>query len=340
MSGPYESLPPLVPQPGPSPFAPRPVMSALAVLSLILGAISPFFLCLCYTSFVTSLAAIVTGHIARSSIRRSGGTTTGSGVALGGLILGYLTFAVTAVGLVGTIYLFQQTPAVSTGPTQTASVPTAASALQDAEHKILSDDDGVALGNTADAQALADKFAAAMESQDQAFFTETEAKIKLSGGHYVTWCELHTDRCAFVVHVPEYRRFDSQAKTLLSKLAWQTAQTVVEEKLPPGAGLAVGLKGIVLYGAVLTGRVSDSEPDGQFPSPDSTGTDEKLLIPFFERPTEVPPVAAPGPAPTGTLDEIPVEAPDSSSPSSSSHGGPTAPEDASNPYSVPPPAMP
>ena len=58
-----------------------------AIASLVLG-ISSFALCL---SFFTGIPAIILGHISRSKIRRSGGRLKGDGMALAGLIMGYLS---------------------------------------------------------------------------------------------------------------------------------------------------------------------------------------------------------------------------------------------------------
>ncbi|HEY2391676.1 MAG TPA: DUF4190 domain-containing protein [Candidatus Angelobacter sp.] len=58
-----------------------------AIASLILG-ITSFALCL---SFFTGIPAIIFGHISRSKIKRSGGRLKGEGMALAGLIMGYLS---------------------------------------------------------------------------------------------------------------------------------------------------------------------------------------------------------------------------------------------------------
>jgi type II secretory pathway pseudopilin PulG len=58
-----------------------------AIASLILG-ITSFALCL---SFFTGIPAIILGHISRSKIKRSGGRLKGDGMALAGLIMGYLS---------------------------------------------------------------------------------------------------------------------------------------------------------------------------------------------------------------------------------------------------------
>jgi hypothetical protein len=54
--------------------------------------------------FIASIAAIITGHIARSQIKRSG--EQGAGMALAGLILGYVGLALTAIAVVGGIVFF------------------------------------------------------------------------------------------------------------------------------------------------------------------------------------------------------------------------------------------
>ena len=54
--------------------------------------------------FVGAIAAIVTGHIARSQIRRSG--ESGDGMALAGLILGYVGLVLSALFVVLFITLF------------------------------------------------------------------------------------------------------------------------------------------------------------------------------------------------------------------------------------------
>ena len=58
-----------------------------AIVSMVLG-IASFALCL---SFLTGIPAIIVGHISWSKIRRSAGRLKGEGMALTGLILGYLS---------------------------------------------------------------------------------------------------------------------------------------------------------------------------------------------------------------------------------------------------------
>lgn len=71
-----------------TPSAPGPAMavktSGLAIASLVFGLLSILF------SFLAGIPAVVFGHLARSDIQKSGGRVKGSGMALAGLILGYL----------------------------------------------------------------------------------------------------------------------------------------------------------------------------------------------------------------------------------------------------------
>lgn len=88
----YQGYPPQqYPQPGwpqqyPMAGAVAPRTSGLAIAALVCGVIG--FLC-----GVTSILAVVFGHISRGQIRKSNGAETGDGMALAGLILGYLFLA-------------------------------------------------------------------------------------------------------------------------------------------------------------------------------------------------------------------------------------------------------
>jgi Domain of unknown function (DUF4190) len=76
----------LIPQGAPPPasvFVYGPRTNSAAVASLVLGVIS-WFLC----PFIGGILAVVFGHVARGQIRRSG--ESGGGLAVAGLILGYL----------------------------------------------------------------------------------------------------------------------------------------------------------------------------------------------------------------------------------------------------------
>jgi hypothetical protein len=93
---PAEPGQPPLPVNGPPYFLPYPtVTSGAAVASLILGIIS-------FTLFpiIPGIAAVFCGHAARSDIRRSQGRVTGDGMAVTGLVLGYIHVAILALGLI------------------------------------------------------------------------------------------------------------------------------------------------------------------------------------------------------------------------------------------------
>lgn len=70
-------------------FGLRPETSAKAIFSLICG--------LLFFFPPSSIVAVVFGHLSLSDIRKGGGRWTGKGLAITGLVLGYLSFAAWAV---------------------------------------------------------------------------------------------------------------------------------------------------------------------------------------------------------------------------------------------------
>ena len=74
--------------------------SALAIISLVAGILGWTLL-----PFLGSIGAIITGHMARGEIRRSNGALGGDGLALIGLVLGWLSVASSVLGSL-LIFLF------------------------------------------------------------------------------------------------------------------------------------------------------------------------------------------------------------------------------------------
>ena len=70
--------------------------STMAVLSLVFGIV-----CWVALPFIGALAAVICGHSARSEIRRAPpGSIEGDGLALAGLILGWIQLACTFIAVV------------------------------------------------------------------------------------------------------------------------------------------------------------------------------------------------------------------------------------------------
>jgi hypothetical protein len=75
--------------------------NTLAVISLIAGVLSWVLF-----PFIAGVVAVITGHMARSEIRNSYGQQSGDGLALAGLILGYLHLATFCFGIFIFVLIF------------------------------------------------------------------------------------------------------------------------------------------------------------------------------------------------------------------------------------------
>ncbi len=104
--GPPEYTPPPITQPS-APYPPAAPMlparptSTTAVVSLVAGLVSWVLL-----PFLAAIVAIIAGHMARSEIRRSNGALDGDGMAVAGLILGYLQIGLAVLSIVAIILFF------------------------------------------------------------------------------------------------------------------------------------------------------------------------------------------------------------------------------------------
>jgi len=259
-----------------------------ALISLILGVIAPFSACVCtclglpYVTAIIALAGIVLGHIGLSRIGKSGGALSGSGLAIGGLVIGY---PMLLLGLIFSSFLFLPK---DFGKPEPGHENTPAGRLEAAQSKINTDNEGVAHGNTPEAKALAEKYATTMKTLREALFTKGKKGISLSGGNFVTYCELHDGRCAFITHVPQYRKFTDDAKESLAEIAWEAAQVTVADTLHERDELGVGLKGVIQYGAVMVGHVTIAGDEKRGLEKESE-RDKSLLEPFFKvDPEETP----------------------------------------------------
>lgn len=77
-----------------------PSTSGLAVTSLVTGILGWLMF-----PVLASLVAVITGHMARSEIRRSAGSIDGDGMALAGLILGWINLGLAAAVILFAIFV-------------------------------------------------------------------------------------------------------------------------------------------------------------------------------------------------------------------------------------------
>lgn len=248
----------------PPPPAPAARLSRTAVASFVLALLSPLGICFCYPTVIGSGLALLLAHVAMFRIWRSGGEQWGAVWAGLALLVSYPLFGLGVLWLI--IGQLPRSPEIPRSPEQIA--------LSAAERKILGDAKGVAHGNSPRAKELAESFSARLKELRDDFFTDSKTKIKLSGDQFVTFCQLEQGRCVFLVHAPDLRHFTDDAEKSLAELAWAVGKSVAGQELEDGDQLGVGLKGVIFYGAVMTGQI------GVGKEPRMTKNSDDLL-PFF-----------------------------------------------------------
>lgn len=155
---------------------------------------------------------------------------------------------------------------------------------------------GVAFGNTPQAIAVANQFSTGLKALRESMFEGGKPNgLSTSGHEFLTYCELQDSKCAIIVHVPELRRFDAQAKESLGLLAWDAAQAALRKQgaARPGMNLAVGLRGIALYDRVLVGKVvaTTNRADNGLRNTSKESRPERELFGYFQPPTRPVPTS-------------------------------------------------
>jgi hypothetical protein len=85
-------------------YAAPPEKNALGVWSLVLGILSIVMLFSCLVGFLAAIPAVITGHMSRKAQKE--GLADNGGLALGGLITGWVTIGLTALVVIGGAILF------------------------------------------------------------------------------------------------------------------------------------------------------------------------------------------------------------------------------------------
>ena len=83
-------------------ITPPPPTSTLAVVSLVCGILS---LMLCYVWALAGIPAVICGHMALKGIKRAEHRIDGRGMAIAGLVTGYISNVVQVIFIVGVIWL-------------------------------------------------------------------------------------------------------------------------------------------------------------------------------------------------------------------------------------------
>lgn len=230
------------------PMMPR--RSNAALMSLILGiaSIPLTFLCI---GWLVAPVAIILAIVAFTRIPGPMGNVNGKGMAIGGLVTGIVSLLMFG----GMILIAKNAPEPSA----------AASAISDAETSIMSGSGGVAKGNSPQAKLMAASYSTNIDAMQKVFFVREgdKPKLQISGGKFITYCQLNEDSAVFLVHVPELRKYKDGAKESMVELAWTVANVVCEEEGSPleeGDALFVGVRGAMLYADIVEGKVGDENP--------------------------------------------------------------------------------
>jgi hypothetical protein len=237
--------------------------NGLAKASMILGIVglvTSFLIC---PSIFLCITGLVMGIVGLSRAKKGLGLVGGKNQAVAGI-------ACSSVGLVA-MFVIGFLVAKDGKPDSGSRSPRQAAAMS-----ISSSSGQTGYGNNPKAVKLAEKYATLMSGMHQVAFESSKGNAPKSS-KYVVHCELRDGTCAFLACVPQYRKFTDEAKTSLEELAWSTARAVLKDEPSLNAettDLCVGLKGMVLFGSVMTGSLKAS-------SPTTHTKDEEDMDPFF-----------------------------------------------------------
>jgi len=221
--------------------------SVAAVTSLVFGIMSPIVLVTVLATLVTSLMAIVLGHVALVAIRNSGGSVLGRGRAIVGLVLGYIFLPIS----------LWMTPGYFRMPAPTILPPEMRN-MSDAEDKLRAKTGELTYGNSPAAKRLAQEFSEQLSGviNESIVRQENSGDLKELDHTLPVFCQLGEDQVCFLVKVPQYHKYEKSARQFLKSAAWRTGVSVAgDSKLRAESRMAIGLKGRILYGNVTIGSV-------------------------------------------------------------------------------------
>ncbi|WP_395738536.1 hypothetical protein [Prosthecobacter sp.] len=153
-----------------------------------------------------------------------------------------------------------------------------------ANHLISMDKGQEAYGNTPEAQQMAVEFAQMVKlGRRLGIQAGKKPTISLSHGKFLTYCRVNADSCAFMVHVPDLRKFSKDAKEYIADVAWTVAMDAALELKPQPKRLAVGIRGALLYDTVIEGHLVPEEEDADegIEQRHTGGSPQKYLEAYF-----------------------------------------------------------
>ena len=170
--------------------------------------------------------------------------------------------------------------------------------LSQAVKLIMGSSRGVAHGNNAEARKYAEELSRKMQDFRQTLFEGGNPKSidmqLLTKGEFLVFCQLNRDSCAFLIHVPEMRRYTDSAKESIAELAYVAASRILDSAEKRDIHkLAVATRGSILYDTLFIGdyKFESENPLSRAQKMAPEGVLAPPLYPFFapkrDEPTSV-----------------------------------------------------
>ncbi|HEY1169768.1 MAG TPA: hypothetical protein VGH19_00235 [Verrucomicrobiae bacterium] len=133
-----------------------------------------------------------------------------------------------------------------------------AEAISEAAKLIMSSRQGIAHGNTPEAKSLAEELSQMMKQARQEVFTggnpdSIDMKL-LTKGEFIVFCQLNQDSCIFLIHVPEMKRYETEARKELVNIAYVSAASIMDKAGKRDVRkLGVATRGSILFDSAILG---------------------------------------------------------------------------------------
>lgn len=244
--------------------------SVASTISFVFGLGALATVLLVYPSLVFAVLAILFGKVAKSNLKRSRGQWVGWGKARAGVLLGYVSLAISLMLLV---YVSEVRMLVR------GAIESERTTAFGAQHRFnrgglgeiegqLAAGEVIEFGNTAVGRRLAAEFRRELrKSLNQVLTRRGDRGIGLETSGISCYGHV-SDGVCFIAAIPEMDRYDAAADSILKKVAWQSAVVVLgaAEFEPADAPLAVGLMGsngcqVVLWSSNWSGFTDVPAPD-------------------------------------------------------------------------------
>jgi hypothetical protein len=131
-------------------------------------------------------------------------------------------------------------------------------AFHQANLLIMGSKNGITHGNTPEAKEMAGELSSRLKVARQRGIEarKSAAIVSLTGGEFLTYCHLTDERCVFLVHVPDLRKFSVDAKDYIADAALSTAMDIAADSGVQPRTVAVGIRGVLAYDRALTANLS------------------------------------------------------------------------------------